>query len=86
MSKLPVTFHTLDVVNEKHIRALQAFVVKEFGRIDVLVSNAGVMFDSGRSKVEGLIARRRKARAQGHRVLKKPVEVLSDKYAGRLKP
>jgi NAD(P)-dependent dehydrogenase (short-subunit alcohol dehydrogenase family) len=57
---LPVIFHILDVVNEKHIRALRAFVVKEFGRIDVLVNNAGVMFDAGRSKVEGLIARRLK--------------------------
>jgi NAD(P)-dependent dehydrogenase (short-subunit alcohol dehydrogenase family) len=55
---LPVTFHILDVVNEKHIRALRAFVIKEFGRIDVRVNNAGVMFDAGRSKVEGLIARR----------------------------
>jgi NAD(P)-dependent dehydrogenase (short-subunit alcohol dehydrogenase family) len=57
---LNVTFHTLDVVNEKHIRALRAFVLKEFGRIDILVNNAGVMFDAGRSKVEGLIARRLK--------------------------
>lgn len=55
-----VTFHLLDVVNDKHIRALREFVLKEFGRIDVLVNNAGVMFDAGRSKVEGLIARRLK--------------------------
>jgi NAD(P)-dependent dehydrogenase (short-subunit alcohol dehydrogenase family) len=71
MSKLPVTFHILDVVNEKHVRALRAFVVKAFGRIDVLVSNAGLMFDSGRSKVEGRIARRRKARAGGPTCLEK---------------
>ena len=57
---LNVTFRLLDVVNEKHIRALRAFVLKEFGRIDILVNNAGVMFDSGRSEVEGLIARRLK--------------------------
>jgi NAD(P)-dependent dehydrogenase (short-subunit alcohol dehydrogenase family) len=57
---LNVTFHTLDIVNEKHIRALRAFVLKKFGRIDILVNNAGVMFDSGRSKVEGLIGRRLK--------------------------
>ena len=57
---LNVTFHLLDVVNEKHIRALRAFVLKKFGRIDILVNNAGVMFDSGRSEVEGLIARRLK--------------------------
>lgn len=55
-----VTFQLLDVVNEDHIRALREFVLKEFGRIDVLVNNAGVMFDAGRSKVEGLIARRLK--------------------------
>ena len=57
---LKVTFQLLDVANEKHIRALRAFVLKEFGRIDVLVNNAGVMFDVGRSKVKGLIARRLK--------------------------
>jgi NAD(P)-dependent dehydrogenase (short-subunit alcohol dehydrogenase family) len=55
---LQVRFHILDVVNEKHIRALLAFVMKQFGRIDVLVNDAGVMFDSGRSKPEGLMARR----------------------------
>lgn len=55
-----VIYHVLDVTNEKEIRALQTFVLQKFGRVDVLVNNAGVLLDEGRSKLEGLMARRLK--------------------------
>ncbi len=53
-----VVGHVLDVTRARHIQALQTFVLKRFGRIDVLVNNAGVLLDEGRSKLEGLLARR----------------------------
>jgi len=55
-----VVYHVLDVTNEKDIRALQSFILKKFGHVDVLVNNAGVMIDGGRSQLEGLLARRLK--------------------------
>ncbi len=53
-----VVGHVLDVTRARHIQALQTFVFKRFGCIDVLVNNAGVLLDEGRSKLEGLLARR----------------------------
>ena len=55
---LNVVYRKLDLLNERDIRALREFVLDKFGRVDVLVNNAGVMLDSGRSKVEGLLKRR----------------------------
>jgi len=55
---LSVVYQKLDLLNEKDIRSLKDFLLKEFGRLDLLVNNAGVMFDSGRSKIEGLLKRR----------------------------
>ena len=55
-----VIYHVLDVMNERHIRNLRKFVLKTFGRVDVLVNNAGVLLDEGRSKLEGILARRLK--------------------------
>jgi NAD(P)-dependent dehydrogenase (short-subunit alcohol dehydrogenase family) len=42
---LDVTFHPLDVTDAQSIERLGEFIVKEFGRIDVLVNNAGVFLD-----------------------------------------
>ena len=42
---LPVTFHELDVTSARAIEALAAFVTAEFGRVDILINNAGVMID-----------------------------------------
>jgi len=39
---LPVFYHQLDVTDESSIAALRMFVAKEFGRLDVLVNNAGI--------------------------------------------
>ena len=55
-----VIYHALDVTNERQIRTLRTFVTKKFGRVDVLVNNAGVLLDEGRSRLEGLMARRLK--------------------------
>ena len=43
---LQVTYRRLDVTSARAIRTLAEFMQKEFGRIDVLVNNAGVMLDS----------------------------------------
>ena len=55
-----VIYYLLDVTNERQIRALRTFVLRNCGRINVLVNNAGVLLDEGRSKLEGQMARRLK--------------------------
>jgi len=55
-----IAYHMLDLLNKRHIKALQEFVLKKFGGVAILVNNAGVMLDAGRSKIEGLLAHRLK--------------------------
>jgi NAD(P)-dependent dehydrogenase (short-subunit alcohol dehydrogenase family) len=42
---LDVIFHQLDVTSEKSVETLKTFLEKEFGRLDVLVNNAGIFPD-----------------------------------------
>jgi NAD(P)-dependent dehydrogenase (short-subunit alcohol dehydrogenase family) len=42
---LPITFCKLDVTSARSVKALAAFVAKQFGRIDILINNAGIMID-----------------------------------------
>lgn len=42
---LDVVYFPLEVTNPAHIRQLEHFIEKEFGRLDVLVNNAGVFLD-----------------------------------------
>ena len=42
---LSVTFHPLDVTDDDSVAQLRAFIIDEFGRLDVLVNNAGVFPD-----------------------------------------
>ncbi len=44
-----VIFHQLDVSDESSVAALLAFVKTAYGRLDVLVNNAGVRLDKGLS-------------------------------------
>jgi len=44
--QLDVLFHALDVTSGRSIAALARFAEREFGRIDVLVNNAGVMLEA----------------------------------------
>jgi NAD(P)-dependent dehydrogenase (short-subunit alcohol dehydrogenase family) len=55
-----VVSRVLDVASPGSIRALRKFVLVRFGRLDVLVNNAGVLLDEGRSALEGSMARRLK--------------------------
>ncbi len=77
-----IVYRPLDVANEAQVRALRTFVVKEFGRVDVLVNNAGVLLDEGRSKIEGRVARILKMRppkvdvGAGPSVLKVDVDLV----------
>jgi NAD(P)-dependent dehydrogenase (short-subunit alcohol dehydrogenase family) len=57
---IDVRYKALDVLSESQIRAVRRFVLAKFGRIDVLVNNAGVMLDVGHSRLEGMLARRLK--------------------------
>ena len=41
-----LAFHPLDVSNPESIAALRAFVEAEFGRLDVLVNNAAIHYDT----------------------------------------
>jgi NAD(P)-dependent dehydrogenase (short-subunit alcohol dehydrogenase family) len=42
---MPITFCRLDVTRARSVKALAAFVADEFGRIDILINNAGIMID-----------------------------------------
>lgn len=46
---LGVVFHPLDVANGGSIQCLATFLNEEFGRLDVLVNNAGVFLDSSQT-------------------------------------
>jgi NAD(P)-dependent dehydrogenase (short-subunit alcohol dehydrogenase family) len=48
---LPVTFCRLDVTSARSIAALAAFVTAEFGRVDILINNAGIMIDPHGSRL-----------------------------------
>src|SRR5262245_39910936 len=43
---LPVDFHPLSVTDEASIRALRDHLALQFGRLDVLVNNAGIITDT----------------------------------------
>jgi NAD(P)-dependent dehydrogenase (short-subunit alcohol dehydrogenase family) len=48
---LPVAFCRLDVTSGPSIAALSAFVTAEFGRVDILINNAGIMIDPHGSRL-----------------------------------
>lgn len=48
---LPVTCQLLDVTNAQQIETLAAAVGKQFGRIDILINNAGIMLDPRGSRL-----------------------------------
>ena len=41
-----IQFYPLDVTNEKSIQSLTQFIEQEFGKLDVLVNNAGISFSN----------------------------------------
>jgi NAD(P)-dependent dehydrogenase (short-subunit alcohol dehydrogenase family) len=43
----PVNYHPLDVTDERSVLAVQGFVERQYGRLDVLINNAGVYLDEG---------------------------------------
>ena len=43
---LQITFHILDVTSDESCQKLAEFLEKEFGKLDVLINNAGIMIDS----------------------------------------
>jgi NAD(P)-dependent dehydrogenase (short-subunit alcohol dehydrogenase family) len=47
--KLPPEFYPLDVTSEQSIKALQDLLEKTFGRVDVLINNAGIISDDDTS-------------------------------------
>lgn len=47
--KLDVEFFQLDVSNSKSIQKVKNFVEKKFGRLDILINNAGIFPDSGKN-------------------------------------
>jgi len=48
----PVVYHQLDVTDPDSIERTRAFVASEFGRLDVLVNNAGIYPDEGMSVLD----------------------------------
>lgn len=47
-----IVYHPLDVTSAESISRLRAFVVREFGRADVLVNNAALYLDEGRDVLD----------------------------------
>lgn len=47
--ELGVNFFPLEVTRAESIQELKTFLSKEYGRIDVLINNAGILLDEGRS-------------------------------------
>jgi len=43
---LDVIFHLLDVTNKDHINTISSQIEQQFGRLDVLVNNAAILYDS----------------------------------------
>jgi NAD(P)-dependent dehydrogenase (short-subunit alcohol dehydrogenase family) len=56
-----VLSHQLDVADEKSVDRLASFVEEEFGRLDVLVNNAGISNDEGQRGVDADLDRVREA-------------------------
>jgi NAD(P)-dependent dehydrogenase (short-subunit alcohol dehydrogenase family) len=57
--KLTADFHQLDVTDARSIAALRDFIEQEFGRLDVLINNAGIIArgDSSAQKVDLAVVR-----------------------------
>jgi NAD(P)-dependent dehydrogenase (short-subunit alcohol dehydrogenase family) len=49
---LDVSYHQLDVTNTDQIDTISDYLYKEFGRLDVLVNNAGVLIDESMNVLE----------------------------------
>jgi NAD(P)-dependent dehydrogenase (short-subunit alcohol dehydrogenase family) len=50
--KLPARFHTLNVTEPESIAALHDFLERTFGRLDVLINNAGIIEDEEASGLQ----------------------------------
>jgi len=50
--KLPVQFHQLDITQQDSVEALRGFLDRSFGRLDVLVNNAGIFLKGETSGLE----------------------------------
>jgi NAD(P)-dependent dehydrogenase (short-subunit alcohol dehydrogenase family) len=48
---LDITHHLLDVTKLEHVARIHDFVVSEYGRLDVLVNNAGVLLDPDEANI-----------------------------------
>ena len=53
-SGVEVRFHPLDVTSDDSVETLAAYLDAQFGRLDVLVNNAGVLFDDDRFEAKVL--------------------------------
>jgi NAD(P)-dependent dehydrogenase (short-subunit alcohol dehydrogenase family) len=43
---LPVVFHPLDITQDASVQALQQWVAQRYGRVDILINNAGIFPDT----------------------------------------
>ncbi|TAF08168.1 MAG: SDR family oxidoreductase [Nostocales cyanobacterium] len=51
---LNITFHSLDVTSDESCQKLADFMQKEFGKLDVLINNAGILLDSRDEEISSL--------------------------------
>ncbi|MEM7549805.1 MAG: SDR family oxidoreductase [Bacteroidota bacterium] len=41
-----IHYHTLDIVDPKSVEAVKTDIIREFGRLDILINNAGINYDT----------------------------------------
>lgn len=49
---LDVVFHSLDVTNKGSIRSFAEWIEETFGRVDILINNAGILLDRGSTTLQ----------------------------------
>jgi NAD(P)-dependent dehydrogenase (short-subunit alcohol dehydrogenase family) len=53
--ELEITYHQLDVTKLNHVERVHEFIINEYGRLDVLVNNAGISLEPSISVFEASI-------------------------------
>jgi NAD(P)-dependent dehydrogenase (short-subunit alcohol dehydrogenase family) len=44
-----IVYHKLDVTDSKDIESLRTWILNKYGRVDILINNAGIYIDEGKS-------------------------------------
>lgn len=82
---LSVEFHPLDVNSEKSIKETLAFIQKQYGKLDVLINNAGVLLDRDENPNKEILAKTLETNVIGPYLLCEAAgELMKTKRKGRI--